>query len=153
MIHPIYQILAASLALALAPSGVFAAPELAYYQPADAVQPVAYDYDAVVYGGTPTGVTAAIHAGRMGKKTVLLSNNRHVGGLTSGGLTATDIGRREAIGGLANEFYERIDRIKNFRPSEAESLFREMLAEENVDVRLGRWLESVEMRDGRLVSA
>lgn len=67
MIHPIYQTLAASLAftLALAPSGGFAAPELAYYQPADAAGPVAYDYDVVVYGGTPAGVTAAIQAGRM----------------------------------------------------------------------------------------
>jgi pyruvate/2-oxoglutarate dehydrogenase complex dihydrolipoamide dehydrogenase (E3) component len=119
--------------------------------------------DVVVYGGTPAGVTAAIQAARMGRKTVLLSFNRHVGGLTSGGLTsggltsggltATDIGNRAAIGGMAIEFYHRIGKIKDFRPSEAESLFLKMLAEAGVPVLFERCLESVEMKDGRLVSA
>ena len=89
----------------------------------------------------------------MGKKAVLLSFNRHVGGMTSGGLTATDIGNRASIGGLALEFYTRIGKISNFRPSEAESLFLKMLDEAGVPVLLERCLQSVEMRDGRLVSA
>ena len=35
---------------------------------------------------------------------MLLSSNGHVGGLTSGGLTATDLGNVAAIGGFAREF-------------------------------------------------
>jgi hypothetical protein len=116
-------------------------------------KPKLIECDVAVYGGTPAGVTAAIQAARMGKKAVLLSFNRHVGGMTSGGLTATDIGNRASIGGLALEFYDRIGRIRDFRPSEAESLFRKMLDEAGVPVLFERCLESVEMRDGRLVSA
>ena len=52
--------------------------------------------DVAVYGGTPAGVTAAIQAARAGKKAVLLSFNQHVGGMTSGGLTATDLGKQVA---------------------------------------------------------
>ena len=43
--------------------------------------------DVAIYGGTPAGVTAAVQAARAGKKAMLLSFNRHVGGMTSG-LTA-----------------------------------------------------------------
>jgi len=124
-----------------------------YYRRVEAGKPTLIECDVAVYGGTPAGVTTAIQAARMGKKTVLLSFNRHVGGITSGGLTATDIGNRAAIGGLALEFYARIGRIRNFRPSEAESLFRKMLDEASVPVLLERCLQSVEIQDGRLVSA
>ena len=124
-----------------------------YYRRVEPAKPKRIECDVAVYGGTPAGVTAAIQAARMGKKAVLLSFNRHVGGMTSGGLTATDIGNRAAIGGLAQEYYARIGRISNFRPSEAESLFLKMLDEAGVPVLLERCLQSVEMRDGRLVSA
>ena len=124
-----------------------------YYRRVEPGKPKLIDCDVAVYGGTPAGVTAAIQAARMGKKPVLLSFDQHVGGMTSGGLTATDIGNRASIGGLAQEFYARIGRISNFRPSEAESLFLKMLDEAGVPVLLQRCLQSVEIRDGRLVSA
>ena len=79
-----------------------------YYQPAPVVDPVTLDYEVAVYGGTPGGVTAAIQAARMGKQTVLLSFNGHVGGLTSGGLTATDLGDVTSIGGIARDFYRSV---------------------------------------------
>ena len=127
--------------------------ELCYCRRVDPGKPRLVECDVAVYGGTPAGVTAAIQAARMGHKAVLLSFNRHVGGMTSGGLTATDIGNRASIGGLALEFYTRIGRLRSFRPSEAESLFLRMLAEAGVPVLLGRCLVSTEMKDGRLVSA
>ena len=108
--------------------------------------------DVAVYGGTPAGVTAAIQAARMGKKAVLLSFNRHVGGMTSGGLTATDTGNRRSIGGMAREFYSRIGTISHFRPSQAESLFLTMLNEASVPVFLERALTSTKMQDNRIVS-
>jgi len=61
-------------------------------------------YDIAVYGGTPAGVTAAIQAAKLGEKVILISQNQHVGGMTSGGLTATDVGKEDSIGGLALEF-------------------------------------------------
>lgn len=65
-------------------------------------------YDLVVYGGTSGGIAAAIQARAMGKTAVLIEPSGHVGGLTAGGLGATDIGNKSAIGGLSREFYRRI---------------------------------------------
>ena len=39
---------------------------------------------------------------------MLIEPGRHLGGLTSGGLGATDIGNKQAIGGIAREFYGRV---------------------------------------------
>src|SRR4051794_24256532 len=65
------------------------------------------EYDIVVYGGTSGGVSAAIQAARMGKTVILIEPGKHLGGMTSGGLGATDIGNKKAIGGIAREFYHR----------------------------------------------
>src|ERR1022692_1402374 len=64
--------------------------------------------DLCVYGATAGGVAAAVQAARMGKTAVIAEFGKHVGGLTSGGLGATDIGNKAAIGGIAREFYHRI---------------------------------------------
>ncbi len=65
-------------------------------------------YDIVVYGGTSGGVTAGIQAARMGKSVVIIEPTKFLGGLTTGGLGATDIGNKQAIGGMSREFYHRI---------------------------------------------
>jgi hypothetical protein len=126
---------------------------LRYYHQVEPGGPKLLACDVAVYGGTPAGVTAAIQAARAGKVAVLLSFDRHVGGMTSGGLTATDIGRREAIGGMALEFYTRLGRMKDFRPSEAESLFLKMLDEAGVQVLFEHRLASVVMEGRRVRSA
>lgn len=64
--------------------------------------------DICIYGGTAGGVAAAVQAARMGRSAVVAESSRHLGGLTSGGLGATDIGNKAAIGGLAREFYRRV---------------------------------------------
>ena len=65
-------------------------------------------YDIVIYGGTSGGVIAAVQAAQMGKKTVLINPGTHLGGLSSGGLGATDIGNKAAIGGLSRGFYRSL---------------------------------------------
>lgn len=65
-------------------------------------------YDIVVYGGTSAGVAAAIQASRMGKSVALIEPTNRLGGLTTGGLGQTDIGNKQAIGGISREFYENI---------------------------------------------
>src|SRR5262245_1259885 len=68
----------------------------------------AADYDVVVYGGPSGGVIAAVQASKMGRTVVLIEPSERLGGLTSGGLGATDIGNKDAIGGLARDFYHRV---------------------------------------------
>ncbi len=66
------------------------------------------EVDLVVYGGTSSGIAAAIEAKRMGKTIVLIEPTSRVGGLTTGGLGQTDIGNKRVIGGISREFYENI---------------------------------------------
>jgi hypothetical protein len=66
------------------------------------------DSDICIYGGTAGGVAAGVQAARVGKKAVIAEFGTHLGGMTSGGLGATDIGNKAAIGGIAREFYHRI---------------------------------------------
>ncbi len=64
--------------------------------------------DVIVYGGTSAAVTAAVQVARMGRTVLVVSPDRHIGGLTSSGLGFTDTGNKAVIGGLAREFYHRI---------------------------------------------
>ena len=65
-------------------------------------------FDVVVYGGTSAAVTTAVQVKKMGKSVVIVSPDKHLGGLTSGGLGWTDSGKKDAIGGLSRNFYHRI---------------------------------------------
>ena len=102
-------------------------------------------YDVVVYGGTSAGVIAAIQAVELGKHTILIEPGKHLGGLTSGGLGATDIGNKAAIGGLSRGFYKRIYQHYNpgsyttgtmwtFEPHVAEKIFNDMIKEAGIEV-------------------
>jgi hypothetical protein len=66
------------------------------------------NYDVCVYGETPSGITAAIQAARMGKQVLLLSTGNHVGGVMTAGLTATDINNYRLIGGIAREAFQKL---------------------------------------------
>lgn len=66
------------------------------------------EYDIVIYGGTSAAVTAAVQAKRMGKSVAIVCPDRHLGGLSSGGLGWTDSGSKEVIGGLSRQFYQRV---------------------------------------------
>lgn len=70
-------------------------------------------YDIVIYGGTAAAVTAAIQAKAMGKSVIVVSPDKHLGGLSSGGLGFTDTGDKAVIGGLARDFYHRVWRHYN----------------------------------------
>lgn len=71
-------------------------------------QIAAAPYDIVVYGGTASAVVAAVQAKKMGKSVVVVSPDKHLGGLSSGGLGFTDTGNKAVIGGLARDFYHRV---------------------------------------------
>ena len=113
--------------------------------------------DVCVYGGTSAGVAAAIQASRMGKKAVLVEFSKHLGGLSSGGLGATDIGNKAAIGGISREFYRRLGKYYGeqetwkFEPHVAEQIFREMSKEAGISVFYEQRLASVKKSGARIV--
>jgi hypothetical protein len=67
-----------------------------------------YSADIIIYGGTSAAVTAAVEAKGSGKTVIVVSPDRHLGGLSSGGLGFTDTGDKSVIGGLSKEFYQRL---------------------------------------------
>ena len=100
-------------------------------------------FDLIVYGGTAAGVATAVAGARQGLKTALLEPRHQIGGMVSGGLSGTDVGRREVIGGMALEFYYRTGRhyqVERYlqdlawmpEPKAAEAIFREMMREAGV---------------------
>src|ERR1039457_2934075 len=102
-------------------------------------------YDLAVYGGTAGGAITAVSGARMGLKTVLLEPREHIGGMVSGGLSRTDVGKREVIGGYSLEFYWRAGNAYDMaqylqeiawlvEPKVAENIFRKMLADAGVTV-------------------
>ncbi len=73
-----------------------------------ALQAQSYQADLIIYGGTSAAITAAVQAKKMGKSVIVVSPDKHLGGLSSGGLGFTDTGNKAVIGGLAREFYHRL---------------------------------------------
>jgi FAD dependent oxidoreductase len=64
--------------------------------------------DIVIYGGTSAAVISAVQAHRLGKSVIVVSPDKHLGGLSSGGLAWADSGDERVIGGLSREFYQRV---------------------------------------------
>ena len=129
--------------------------------------------DVIVYGSTPGGFCAAIAAAREGASVILLEPTKHVGGLSSGGLSHCDSNqmRRETLMGLFDEWHTRIvkgytDRglpapydatVKDtakwtFEPHVAMRVTMAMLKEAGVTVLTGRYLKSV-MKDGPRITS
>lgn len=109
-------------------------------------------YDIVIYGGTAAGIIAAVQAKLMGKSTVVIEPGQRIGGLTAGGLGDTDVGMKEAIGGLALEFYRRVARKYGkdgacwlFEPKVALEVFHELAAAHHIEIIYG---ERLELKDG-----
>ncbi len=140
----------------------------------------AKEYDVVVYGGNSAAISAAVQAKRMGKSVVVVSPDKHLGGLTSGGLGWTDSGRKEAVGGISREFYQRLKRHYDqpqawkfqkpaeysryrkdddamwvFEPGVAEAAFEALVEEHGIPVLREEWLNrenGVVKAGGRIAS-
>ncbi|MBN9614273.1 MAG: FAD-dependent oxidoreductase [Acidobacteriales bacterium] len=121
--------------------------------------------DVVVYGGTASGVIAAYAAAREGLHVVLLEPRGHLGGMVTGGLSATDLANFTVIGGYARDFYtltaahygiHDLDQAIHWKPEPhvAEQVFNQMLKEAGVDVRLHERVKEhtgVVMQNGRIL--
>jgi hypothetical protein len=150
--------------------------------PRAAAEPERHHSEIVVYGGTAAGVAAAVQAARMRHSVILVEPGRHLGGMTTSGLGATDLGNKRAIGGIAREFYRRLgrhyarpeawvaqsradyqsgrqdaldDAFWTFEPRVAERVLGEMIAETGVILLLQERLDlakGVERGDNRILS-
>jgi hypothetical protein len=130
--------------------------------------------DLCVYGGTSGGVAAAVQGARMGKSVVIAEPGRHLGGMTSGGLSAVDIGDPRSVGGIAREYFTNLAATvgvtlawdKAFKgdggggpatggayaiePHKAEQVFTDMAKEAGVKVHFGARLASVKKDGARI---
>lgn len=130
--------------------------------------------DLCVYGGTSGGVAAAVQGARMGKTVVIAEPGRHLGGMTSGGLSAVDIGDPRSVGGIAREYFTKLAATvgvtlawdKAFKgdggggpatggayaiePHKAEQVFTDMAKEAGVKVHFGARLASVKKDGARI---
>ena len=162
------------LIIALVSTGIQCAPT------AGSSAGVLQTYDVVIYGGTSAAVAAAVQVKRMGKTAVIVCPETHLGGLTAGGLGWTDSGRKEAIGGISREFYQRIkkhydrpeawifqkpeeysryrrddDAMWVFEPRAAEQTFEQLVAEYEIPVHRDQWLKrngGVKKKGSRIAS-
>lgn len=130
--------------------------------------------DVCVYGGTSGGVAAAVQAARLGKSVTLVEPGGHLGGMTSGGLSAVDIGDPRSVGGIAREYFTKLAATvgvelawdKPFEskhggpatggayaiePHKAEQLFDQMCEEAGVNVQRHARLESA-VKDGARIT-
>jgi hypothetical protein len=131
--------------------------------------------DLCVYGGTSGGVAAAVQGARMGKSVVIAEPGKHLGGMTSGGLSAVDIGDPRSVGGIAREYFTKLAATagvtlawdKAFKgdggggpatggayaiePHKAEQVFTDMAKEAGVKVHFGARLASVK-KDGTRIT-
>lgn len=132
-------------------------PGLRYWYPVPR-DPGIVRTDVCVYGGTSAGVTAAVRAAQAGHSVALVVFGRHLGGLSSAGLGATDTGRIESIGGLSREFYRRLGQHYGrpesftFEPHVAEQTFDSWIEETEVEVYRDHRLQDVRMVGDRIHS-
>lgn len=119
--------------------------------------PVAGEYDVIVAGSGPAGVSAAITAGRMGVKVLLVEWANSVGGISTSGMMShwtgsvesplyTEILTRSAAkneGAGHNKIVPQID------PENLKSVYLEMLAEANVTLLLYTFVCGVVMEGNR----
>lgn len=130
----------------------------------------------VVFGSTGGGFAAALAAARGGAAVTLLETagngggtGTHLGGMVTGGLSHADCGNASVIGGIAREFFERVERSYPnrsvdpglqpntgppcwlYEPHVAERVMWAMLAEANVSVVTGLvGVAAAEVAGGRL---
>ncbi|GEO03573.1 xanthan lyase [Adhaeribacter aerolatus] len=123
------------------------------------------EVDICIYGGTSAGIIAAYTAKKMGKSVLLIEPGKFVGGMTTGGLGATDIGNKYAVTGLAKNFYRRIGSYYGkfeqwtFEPHVAEKVFADFIREGKLDImksrrvtgvkKEGEWIREIVLEDAQ----
>ena len=113
--------------------------------------------DICIYGGTSSGVMAAYTARKAGKTVLLVEPTDRIGGLTTGGLGATDIGNPYIMKGYTYDFYRRIGQYYGtnsmkfaFEPKVALGIYQQYVDEVGVDILYNHRLFCVEMEGNKI---
>lgn len=69
----------------------------------------AQTFDVLVYGGTVSGIAAALNAAERGHSVALVEPTARIGGLVTGGLSYTDFRSLEALGGTFLDYTHRVE--------------------------------------------
>lgn len=115
-------------------------------------------YDVCIYGGSSAVVAAAYSAAQMGKGVIVVSPDERIGGLTTCGLGYTDIGIKQAVFGVARQFYRKLGehygRLESWivEPSVALEVMEEYLDHPNITLLKGYNLEKLEMGGAEIKS-
>ena len=72
---------------------------LLVWQSCIAAEVKTYEADVCVYGGTASGVMAALAAKKEGAEVILIEPTRYLGGMTGGGIHHLDWGKGNTVGG------------------------------------------------------
>lgn len=118
----------------------------------------AIETDLVIYGGTPAGLSAGIVAAREGASVVVIEPTKWIGGMVTGGLCRSDVGKEQTIGGFPREFFTRAAAAKPdtpmwyAAPSVNLATFQAMLKEAGVQVVTAQALKSVTKDGARITS-
>ena len=120
-------------------------------------QPVpSQEVDICVYGGTSAGIIAAYAAKKLGKSVLLIEPGKYLGGMTTGGLGATDIGNKYAVTGLGKDFYRRIGAYYGkfeqwtFEPHVASQVYADLIREARLEVLQERRLAGLVKEGNRI---
>lgn len=113
------------------------------------------NYDLIVVGADPEGISAAVTAGRNGLDVLLVSSDKEVGGLmTLGKLNFIDMNHDKdgtlITEGIFKEFYDKVGGSA-FDIQKAIKVFRDMLNESNVTVKLNAKVIEPIKEDNNLV--
>lgn len=130
-----------------------------YYEVPEESNPQVILSDICIYGATSAGICAAVQAATMGKRVTILAFNRHIGGMTTSGLGATDVGNKHVIGGLAQKFYKEIGAWYGtdkeqwfFEPHAALKIYSNWLQNKNISLFTECRLKGVEKAANRIIS-
>jgi hypothetical protein len=129
---------------------------------------VVRDCDLFVYGASPAGIGAAVAAARHGLRVIMAGPLAQIGGMVTGGLGRTDLGRPEAVGGLFREFMNGVVRHyqqrcgagsqqhqdclggQRFEPRVAHQVLSGMVAAAGVEVGLRRSVAAARAGEDRV---
>jgi hypothetical protein len=85
--------------------------------------------DICIYGGTASGVMAAVTAAKQKRSVIIIEPSRWLGGMTGGGLSHVDWGREKAVGGTALSILS-----KNYDDAQYRQVFRELVKKYRIRV-------------------
>lgn len=126
--------------------------------------------DVLVYDSTPSAIIASIAAAREGLHVVMVTEDKHIGGMRTSGLSMPNLTVRESLGGLGKEFHDRIfkyyvskygkeskqvndcDYGFLFEPHVAEYVFLEMLLDAGVEILCQENIISIKKDGPKIIS-